>query len=343
MIDILYLSDSSNCICYKNLLSIIGLKRPFYNIDFINYFSVRQGDLVCIKWQDKEDIVLLPGYLRAIEDTSYKDFISPYGYSGLVYKTCTDKSKIKKAWKEIKIYLENNVVSSFIRFELDADYSIFEEGIIPIMKNVRGKILDYETQWKNFHPKVRKNVNRAKKENLYSEIILGKEISKNNIRSFYDIYIETMKRNNAESKFFFPIENFEIFCNQNGELCAFCFIYDSERVVSVEMVLVGHDTLYSFLGGTLADAFYKRPNDYLKYVIINWARENNFRYYILGGGYGTDDGIFNYKKSFFPGDIVDYFTGQFINNKKIYSMLVHEKFGTDIPQTNFFPLYRYRT
>ena len=80
-------------------------------------------------------------------------------------------------------------------------------------------------------------------------------------------------------------------------------------VVSTELVLLSRHSAYSFLGGTLANAFAHRPNDLLKFEIIRWAKKRAKRYFVLGGGYQGEDGIFQYKQSFASKGQVPYFLG----------------------------------
>ena len=97
-----------------------------------------------------------------------------------------------------------------------------------------------------------------------------------------------------------------------------------------------NENLYSFLGGTLSDYFAYRPNDFLKYSIIKWGIENHYKRFILGGGHGTEDGIFKYKKSFAPHDgCTPFYVGKRIINESIYNNLSDSKNKSD-----FFPLYR---
>lgn len=351
MIEVLDLSKKTNRKIYENTIKTFNSKRPYDSLDFISSFSDGFENLVCITYtKDDNDIVMLPGYLRKIELTNYYDFISPYGYSGLIYSKNTPSEVVKNGWNSIKAYLDENVISSFIRYALNTDYSVFENGIVPIMKNIKGAILDYDTQLENFDRKVRKNVRRAKSEGLITEIIKGVNLSENQLKSFYDIYVDTMKRNNADEKYYFSLNDFGNFAKNRGDLCAFCFIYDEDKPVSVEMVLQSDDSIFSFLGGTLSEAFSKRPNDFLKYALINWARDEGIQYFVLGGGYGSEDGIFKYKKTFFPNDVVDYCVGKFIHNEKVYDELTEkaklrylnqeDKTEQKFNELSFFPLYR---
>ncbi len=98
-----------------------------------------------------------------------------------------------------------------------------------------------------------------------------------------------------------------------------------------------------FLGGTISDYFIYRPNDFLKHKTIKWAYKKGFKYFVLGAGHGKDDGIYNYKKSFFPNDVRIFHTGRKIINHQLYNSLSEESLNStedyDIKK-DFFPLYR---
>ena len=150
--------------------------------------------------------------------------------------------------------------------------------------------------------------------------------------------------------FFYTLESFNYFVLNNLDLCAICTIYDHDKPVSTELLLISHNSVFSFLGGTMIDAFEKRPNDYLKFEVINWARSKGFENYILGGGYGYEDSIFKYKKAFFPDDVVKYVTGRKIIDKEKYFYFVDEvnKIKSEdnllnFDDNSFFPLYNKQT
>lgn len=68
----------------------------------------------------------------------------------------------------------------------------------------------------------------------------------------------------------------------------------------------------------------------------------------LVGGYGSDDGIFQYKMNLAPDGIIDFYIGRKIFNKEAYQELVdiRSKGNVDMEKklndTSFFPAYRLR-
>ncbi len=335
---------------YVQALKEIDNSSPFHTLAFVTYFSEGLQNLICFKWQCNNKIILLIGYLKTIENQPLlKDFRSPYGYSGPIYNSGVTKDMLTQFWNDVNKWLiSQKSVTSFIRFSLNNNWGGYQGKLVQTLLNVNGVIQPKEQQWKNFEPKVRKNVNRAKREGLTSQIVSGSKINIKELKSFYKIYTSTLLRNSAIKSHYSSLKDFKQYCSQKGNSCIFAFVYYADKMVATEMVLLSGDTIYSFLGGTVQSLFDKRPNDFLKYNLINWARDNGFSYFVLGGGLGKEDGIFRYKKSFFPDDIVPFYTGRQIFNQEKYRQLSNQK---KLELTNeekealslqeFFPVYRY--
>lgn len=352
MFDVLYLNKQEDLETYKNIVHTSFVDSAYNTVEYFNVFCGDSSDIVCFISKVDKKTIILPGYIKNIvihdENTGCKDFSTPYGYTGNYYSASVDLHDLEEFWNKVKNWLsDNNVISAFIRFNLFDNYIGFNGLIHNTMLNIKGEIIDKETQWNNFEHKVRKNVKKAIRENLTSKIYY-KNIDDSVIQSFHEVYIETMKRTNANDSFFYSFDQFKVFCNSNEDLCAICNIYDEDVVVSSELLLISNNSVFSFLGGTMEAYFDKRPNDFLKFEVINWARENGFDYYVLGGGYGYEDGIFKYKKSFFPNDVVTYRTGRLIVDKNSYNNLSQKNnlgrvkkglSALDLNNESFFPLY----
>ena len=339
---------------YKSLLLTMNTIEPYFLLDYIDVFSSGLERLICFSFFSSKTgaNIIMPGYLKPIiigeDETPYFDFITPYGYTGPFFSDNVSKSDIAEFWINIdKWYMENNIVTEFVRFNLSDNHLNYSGDIFPTMLNVKGEIIDEETQWTFFDHKVRKNVNKAKRENLTCEIYY-KNIEEDKILEFFGIYTLTMKRTNATENFSFAFEDFKRFIDGNEKSAALCTVYFEGIPISSELLLVSEKSIYSFLGGTDEKYFDKRPNDFLKVEALNWARNKSMKYYTLGGGYSFEDGIFKYKKSFFPNDVVKYYTGRKIIKRDIYYGLVEKAncirlvSGLSILEyddVSFFPLY----
>ncbi len=337
---------------YKEMINTLNISNPFYKTELLGTSDMNMHQLCyfVLKKNDKP-VVIMPFYERDIlidgKQTAYRDVISPYGYSGPLFdKEEVSLQLIQLFWKEVdQWYHKRNIVSEFIRFSLTNNYNEYSGELIPSLKNVKGVILDEEQQWNNFKPKVRNNYRKAEQEGLQIEIFEA-PISLEVIKDFYDIYIQTMQRINAHDQYFFYIDYFTNFISENPNSAIIAIVYKESTPISTELILKDKDTLYSYLGGTLSDYFYTRPNDFLKIEMMKWARENEYKYYVLGGGREDGDGLYKYKKAFFPEeeDVV-YYTGRKIINHEIYNDLslrreVKDVLDPDDIRNSYFPLYR---
>ncbi len=346
------LKTSKDIAAYRDILSAFENHNMFYTLAYCNYQTSSQLNYFILK---KDDIpqVLLPIYLNKIEsdifdenDTFY-DVNSPYGYSGPLFNKNTTEEDIIEFWNVVDDwYQKNNVVTEFIRFNLENNHRCYSGHLIPTLDNVRGKLSNFDSIWDNFKQKVRNNYRKAVKSNLSIEIHTQTKSSEV-IDQFYDIYISTMKRNNATENYFYSKDYFTKLINENFENTIIAIVFKENIAISTELILINKSTIYSYLGGTNSDYFNYRPNDYLKIEMIKWALENNKNHYVLGGGRSNGDGLYQYKKSFFPKDKdVLYYTGRKVINPEVYNNLIKEikvEF-TDVldyvkDSKKYFPIY----
>ena len=120
----------------------------------------------------------------------------------------------------------------------------------------------------------------------------------------------------------------------------FFYVIYKNKIISAELVIYGSENAYSYLGGTDNNYFELRPNDFLKFEAIKWLKEKGLKNFVLGGGYGVDDGIFRYKKSFAPDGILNLYIGMKIFIEATYQKLVVIRIDEIDMESPYFPLYR---
>lgn len=286
----------------------------------------------------KRDIAVHKAFTGKIQKNMYYDLCTPYGYGGFLFEG--NNESFQEILNEYENYCQQTgYISEFVRFELMEPYHVYYHGEVETRTHnvVRNLDISMDDIMADFEHKVRKNIKKAVRNGL--EIIVDEDGT--HLDEFLRIYYKTMERTDANEEFFFSKEFFETLNHMKDNVMYFYVLYE-EKIISAELVIYGSKNAYSFLGGTDHEYFSVRPNDFLKYEIIKWAKEKGLKNFILGGGYGSDDGIFRYKKSLAPSGIVDFYIGRRIFNQHNYYELVkiREKDHKLELNSRFFPLYR---
>ncbi|MRT93453.1 GNAT family N-acetyltransferase [Ancylomarina sp. 16SWW S1-10-2] len=292
--------------------------------------------------------VLFPFSIREIEldvyqdsdEKKFYDIITPYGY-GDVYvigegDSVTVKTEFHLNFKEWAS--SYGIVSEFVRFNLfSKSVDDYHGEIIHNSDNIVCDLTKGEEQiWKEFKPKIRQNARKA----LKAEVSIEFDSKGERLDSFLQLYYGTMKRRNALDKYYFKKEFFEMIHKKLKGHFIYFYATHNGIDVSVELILISDENIYSFLVASDEASFHLHPNELLKNEIIKWGISKGKKNYVIGGGYGKNDGLFSFKKDFSPTGILPYYVG-----KKIYNHDVHDKLvvssGVEIlDDANFFPLYR---
>jgi hypothetical protein len=326
----------------KTFFGCEPMLRPLYP----SLFEDAGDESLCLVMEFAKGVMIYPFILRKIGGTDYTDIITAYGYGGPIYSGELGSGDKERFWNEFDVYARGRgAVSEFIRFSLFAQQGLCYRGelyntasniVCPLNRRDKGAV------WMDFEHKVRKNVNRARSLNVGITV----DETGSRLDEFLNIYYATMCRRAASAPFYFGRPFFEKISEMKGNFVYFFAALDG-ITVSAELVLISDENIYSFLGGTLSEYYNCRPNDLLKYQIIQWGIEQGKNNFVLGGGYRHDDGIFKYKKSFAPTGVVPYVTGRRILDPTAYRQLTdrHEQAARDgglLPdrRSKFFPLYR---
>lgn len=275
-----------------------------------------------------------------IDGVQYYDAITPYGFGGAFIQSGEASegsvSAYYMAWSEY--CRENRIIADFVRFHL---YSGFIAGfpgeIVKVSDNVTLDLTaSLDSIWRQFEHKVRKNVKRA--QSLALTVRISEDAGE--LEAFMRIYYATLKRNSARAYYYFDRTYFERLIAALSGSFAFFTVYAGDTPVSAELVLASGSYVYSFLGGTLEEYFPMRPNELLKWEIIKWGKRTGRRVFILGGGYGANDGIFKYKKAFSPNSLTPFYVGRAVLDESVYAALVAQRRKQSEPDGGYFPLYR---
>jgi hypothetical protein len=298
-------------------------------------------------------VILYPFLLRDLSFQEYCplmkafDITSAYGYSGPFYVgTRPSDGSVEHFWCGLHAWAqENSVVSEFVRFSLFPETQLAYPGDTWFAGEhvVRSLNIPEPERWMEFEHKVRKNVRTA----IRNGVRIETDASGSTLNQFLEIYLRTLARRNAHSEYYLPPHYFETLRRQLlGQFMVFHAILDG-KTISTELVLLSADRIYSFLGGTLEESFYCRPNDLLKYEIMKWGAAHGKQYFVLGGGYQKEDGILRYKLAFAPDGRRPYFLGGRVLHRDLYDDLLQHRIDYETkqgkpwqPKEHFFPAYR---
>ena len=219
--------------------------------------------------------VLYPFYWRSLDDLPFSSgrnapsihIVSPYGYGGPLYEGAPeDRAAVSEAFEAMfsdELHVRG-AVSEFVREDLcDDRLAIRSQGQrLAQQPNVVVRLDRNPDQvWREYLPKVRKNVNRARQQGLRVVFDPGGTY----LDDFLSVYHDTMERTGAAASFFIDKARFELLGGTLGASggLTYVHVFAGEQIVSTELLLLSPDTVYSFLGGTLPDFFEMRPNDLL--------------------------------------------------------------------------------
>ena len=296
------------------------------------------------------DLAQLP-FLQQLGRSPGVDVVSPYGYGGATYEgDGVDPQTAEESLKYVlqSFFTQMNVISEFVREDIFAEHLTPRhdgEHLVQQQNVVVDLQVAMEERWLRYAPKVRKNVRRAEEAGLRVEI--GN--SESFLEPFLGIYYETMKRRHANDYFFLAREKLQLLHDslQPAGGLQYALVFLNERVVAAELVLLSVDTLYSFLGGTDAGYFALRPADLLKHKVIAWGHQQGYARFVLGGGLKPGDGLFQFKRAFEPGGLMDFCVRRIVWNNEQYDLLVTDREKWEVeqgrtwqPEPGFFPAYR---
>jgi hypothetical protein len=336
---VLELNALQDLLEYENVLDEHSLNSPFLQPVYLENFGGSFYRQMVFLWKG-DNLVIMPINIHKIEFSDFYDSSSPKGYFGPYYGNSITQQDLKEFWINVDHwYRNNNVVSEFIRFRLENNTLCYTGSIVSTMDNIVVDLAEVNEKLGSFDRSVRKNFKTALKYNLEFEVYTGK-IDDKVLANFQQVYLETMVRTKAKKADIYSFDSLRVLVSKNVSRCAISIVYDCGIPVSAELVLLETNVMYSFLGGTKAEYFSKRPNEFLKANIMQWAKKKGLVKYVLGGGYGSNDGIYEYKRKFAKSGVVPYQTGRKILSPDIYESLLKEKGNASNDSIDFFPAYR---
>lgn len=331
----------------------VSLQDIYFHPAYFEVFEQRgEGKARCFIFEKENKIVIYPFLLNSIKelgynfDCNYFDITGPYGYNGAISNS-EDVEFINLFNQTFVEYCnENNIIAEFLRFHpvfhnekyfTHTKNTITNKNIV-VDLNVPDLLASYEYS-------VRKNINKALRNDLSVKWFSGDQISNEIIDQFYRIYHETLIRNLADKNSIYDFAFFRSMTQLVDKNSSIFFTYYENKPISTELVLWGEAIGYSYLGGTLGEYFHLRPNEILKYELMKFLKHNGCNFFLIGGGKQPDDGIYKYKSNFARTGVLDFCIGKKVYNESVYSNLNEQWEARSSPEKinqfrNYFLRYR---
>lgn len=276
-----------------------------------------------------------------VGDRTYYDIITPYGFGGPVIVETTDEDRLLNGfYTHFHDYcLENNIVAEFVRFhplENVKERENFPGDVVNVGRQIIRNLK--QSMNKNISKSVRYNYRKALENGVTVEFdSIGEKMDK-----FLELYYETMNRNEAEEYYYFSPQFFERLNRTLKGHFVYIHVKVKGRVVASGLALYGKDYAYAFLGGATEEGYRYKANECIEMATMKWLKEKEISYYLMGGGYNGEDGIYNFKKKFAKDSDYDYHIGKKIHQQDIYGALIQKRLenGKEITDNGFFPAYR---
>lgn len=328
--DIYYFRD------YVYPFHIIGDGDPF-----LLYYKSNELKGVCLlmKRPIVYDGLSLPHSLEG-----YFDLITPYGYGGFIFDGNIDDQTLNDFHKEYEQWLKDHkIVSVFYRFHPQLNNELFADHYCSttyLGHTIEMNLSSQDLIWSNITSKNRNMIRKAQKNNIVIEHSKSWDI----FETFIRIYNETMKKDNADSYYFFPESFYKYIYTSMADNYEIFYAKYNDMIVATSIIIFACERMHYHLSGSVLEYRNLAPSNLLLYEAAKWGCDQGFKTFHLGGGVGAkDDNLYGFKKEFNRNSDLSFYIGKQICNLEVYNQLVEfcKLHNTEFDvNSHFFPLYR---
>lgn len=325
---------------WKQILASIGANDPFSDPDYLKINEIIiPGELECFVYRDRRSLVAYPYIKRRIGNTDWFDVTSAYGYGGFIgFPSGASTSEFHRAF--CGYCRDNGIVSEFIRFHpMVHDPEQMNGGNLKVVYHQPVVWVDYGEQ--DFIAKgcVNKEVRKklAKAERNGVAIIEDRERIYWN--QFCNLYNQTMDAKRASAFYHFDGRFFRALEELLGPQCSLLVALHEGRVIGGLLMLFSERFGYNFLSGSDYACNSFGTNEALQCKALEAGQRRGLRGYLLGGGRGGEDSLFQFKAKFST-QRKGFFIGSRIHLPETYELICGTRGVAESTESNYFPLYR---
>jgi GNAT acetyltransferase-like protein len=287
-----------------------------------------------------------------LSDVSAIDLDSVHGYPGPLYiGTRPTDAFLAMAWRALEAHWrEQGVVSVFTRFHPllgNAELALrfpgsAADGVRLLGETVSMDLrLNEEEALREYKRKLRRTITVGRRAGMTTRLDPGWR----DLEAFSAIYQATMRRNGADSRYSFSIDDFRQLRTELGsELHLFVTELDGQPV-SATLVTEHRGIVQSHIGGSADGTRPLSPEAFELDEIRRWASQRGNSVLHLGGGRGAASDSLFFFKSRFSGRRHPFHTGSWVIDRDAYRELTSmraaraQTAGLEV-EDQFFPMYR---
>lgn len=300
-------------------------------------FSYCDDGIRAINVVFKRDISNCDYFKNKLDQNTYFDLSSPYGYGGWIIE---GEGSLDGLFKEYKSWcVDNSIISEVIRFHpVIANQERVREyyDVMDLGNTVCIDISNKDDIWANFSAKNRNVIRKA----INNNVTIHHELSKDKMNAFVKVYNATMDRDNADDYYYFKEKFYDSVLSDLKSNADIYYALYEDKIIASSIILKAGDKLSYHLSGSLKEYGSLAATNLLLYTVACDGCDLGYKTFHLGGGVGSrEDSLYKFKKAFYKYDGRQYSIGRMVFDEDKYNYLVKLREG-EKGRDNFFPLYR---
>lgn len=345
---------------WKDIVEAMPAKDVFYTAEYMKLFEKyfdQQAFLFDFKngsnrilhtfFKRKIDTGIFSSEETAVRGRDMYDLVSPWYFGGLLMNGSGCERSLPDFFSAFREYcIQNNIVSEFMRLNPMFTQESYLGGFVDLKKFNDIVYIDLSQDedviWRNMKDSNREKIRKARR----NKVVISNTRNDSDVEEFHRLYLDSMKRKNAGSYYFFSLDFLKDIFSFFPEDSTLLLARYQGKLIGGIMMLGKYDCAYSYLSTSDPDFLNLGANNILKYEGTNWAKKRGYRYFVLGGGNAVNDSLFKFKASF-SNTYRSFFIGTIVYNKELYDLLTglkirhEEKTGKYVSsKRDFFPRYR---
>jgi hypothetical protein len=331
----------------------------FYHLPEYHLMAEERGEGtgVLLVFREASRMAAWPLLLRPLEAVAgleidgrgFWDATSVYGYPGPICSpgVRTDPKFINRLGSMLQAAAQDlNLVSMFSRLHPVLENVDLGRGAGACVRLGETVSVDLsaspEIQISCYRKSHRYEINRARRQGLRAY----RDQNWTNCDEFADLYTATMKRVDADGRYFFDGRYFSRLREVLGERLQLFVAEQAGTVCAAAFFVHTGDIIQYHLSASNPDYAKLAPSKLVLDAARLWGNTTSARFLHLGGGVGSSkDSLFLFKAGFSPLRH-RFFVWKWVVLPEVYSRLVDARHawltenGQGLPTTDFFPLYR---